>query len=201
MGLLLAFRGGVWSALARFGGLWRNPGGMDHVSAALPFERLLEEPAADYAALLLYRDLGPGRSLSQAADVSGRSESTLRRLAKRWEWSARLEAYDARFLARAAAVGAEAEQARHRAQLVAFRDAQHRRAERLADAAERLLELVVESTRKHLAAGTLLQPAQLGAGLTAAARAMEASGSTAAMALGVEELLEVLLTSKTSLET
>lgn len=171
-----------------------EPWGMNHSPAPLPFERLPEEPAADFAALLQYRDLGPGRSLSQAAVVTGLSQSTLRRLAKRWEWSARLEAYDARFLARAAAVGAEAEQARHRAQLVAFRDALHNRAERLADAAEQLLALVVESTRKHLAAGTLLQPAQLGAGLTAAARALEASGSTAATALGVEELLESLLT-------
>lgn len=170
-----------------------EPWGMDHASAPLLFERLLEEPACDYAALLLYRDLGPGRTLSQAAGLIGRSESTLRRVAKRWSWQERLEAYDACFLARAAEVGSEAEQARHRGQLVAFRDAQHRRAERLADAAEQLLELVVESTRKHLAAGTLLQPAQLGAGLTAAARALESSGSTAATALGVEELLEALL--------
>ena len=160
--------------------------------AHLTFDRLPEEPAADYAALLQYRDLGPGRSLRQAAVVTGMSQTTLRRLAKRWDWKQRLDAYDDSFLARAAEVGAEAEQARHRAQLVAFRDAQHRRAEQLSDAAERLLELVVESTRSHLAAGTLLQPAQLGAGLTAAARALEASGSTAATALGVEELLNSL---------
>ena len=159
----------------------------------LPFERWPDEPAADYAALLHYRDLGPGRSLSQAAAVSGLSETTLRRLGKRWSWKERLADYDAAFLERVAALGAQAEQDRHRAQLVAFRDAQHRRAELLADAAEQLLELVVESTRVHLAAGTLLQPAQLGAGLTAAARALEASGSTAATALGVEELLEKLL--------
>jgi hypothetical protein len=193
MGLLLVGFGGSWSALAGFGGCRRNPEGMDHVATPLPFERLPDEPAADYAALLQYRDLGPGRSLSQAAVVTGVSESTLRRIAKRWTWKERLQAYDAAFLERMAVSGAEAEQARHRAQLVAFRDAQHRRAEQLADAAERLLELVVESTRKHLAAGTLLQPAQLGAGLTAAARALEASGSTAATALGVEELLEKLL--------
>ncbi|MEN9767415.1 MAG: hypothetical protein RLZZ32_1375 [Cyanobacteriota bacterium] len=193
MGLLLAGFGGGLGVLVGFGGCWRNPEGMDHVAAPLPFERLPDEPAADYAALLQFRDLGPGRSLSQAAVVTGVSESTLRRLAKRWKWKERLLAYDAAFLERMAVSGAEAEQARHRAQLVAFRDAQHRRAERLADAAERLLELVVESTRKHLAARTLLQPAQLGAGLTAAARALEASGSTAATALGVEELLESLL--------
>ena len=95
-------------------------------------------------------------------------------------------------MARAAEVGAEAEQARHRAQLVAFRDAQHRRAELLSDAAERLLELVVESTRAHLAAGTLLQPTQLGSALTAAARSLEASGSTEATVLGVEQLLAEL---------
>lgn len=165
---------------------------MDHAIAHLTFDRLPDEPAADYAALLQYRDLGPGRSLRQAAVVTELSQSTLRRLAKRWDWKQRLEDYDDSFLARAAEAGAEAEQARHRAQLVAFRDAQHRRAEQLSDAAERLLELVVESTRSHLTAGTLLQPAQLGAGLTAAARALEASGSTAATALGVEELLNSL---------
>ena len=88
-----------------------------------------------------------------------------------------------------AETGAEAELARHHAQLVTFRETQHRSAEQLSDAAERLLELVLESACNHLAAGTLLQPAQLGSALTAAARALEASGSTAATALGVDELL------------
>ena len=82
---------------------------MDHTTAPMPFERLPEEPAADYAALLQYRALGPGRSFSQAAVVTGRSQSTLRRLAKRWDWQKRLGAYDASFLARAAAMGADAE--------------------------------------------------------------------------------------------
>jgi len=165
---------------------------MDPAIPHLPFDRLPEEPAADFSALLQYRDLGPGRSISQAAVVTELSQSTLRRLAKRWDWINRLEAYDASFLARAAAVGTEAEQARHRAKLLAFRDAQHRRAEQLSVASEHLLELVVKSIGTHLTNGTLLQPAQLGAGLTAAARAMEASGSTAATALGVDELLGFL---------
>lgn len=161
--------------------------------AAIEFERLPTEPAADYASLLQHRDLGPGRSLSQAAVVTGLSESTLRRLAKRWDWASRLEAYDAICLHRIAASGAEAAEDRHRNQLMAYRDAQHRRADRLAAAAEQLMELVVESVRTHLSAGTLLQPGQLGASLTAAARALEASGSTAATALGVDELMEQLL--------
>lgn len=166
---------------------------MEQATALLLFERLPEEPAADFAALLQYRDLGPGRSLSKASVITGLSESTLRRLSRRWDWASRLEVYDAAFLKRLAVAGAEAEQSRHRRELLAFRDAQHRRSERLAEAAERLLELVTESTRAHIAAGTLLKPAQLGAGLTAAARAMEASGSTAAAALGVDQLLEMLL--------
>jgi len=162
---------------------------MDHSITNLIFDRLPEEPAADYAALLQYRDLGPSRSLRQATVVTELSESTLRRLAKRWNWKTRLDAYDDSFLARVAETGAEAELARHHAQLVTFRETQHRRAEQLSDAAERLLELVLESACNHLAAGTLLQPAQLGSALTAAARALEASGSTAATALGVDELL------------
>jgi len=161
--------------------------------AAIEFVRLRTEPAADYAALLQHRDLGPGRSLSQAAVVTGLSESTLRRMAKRWDWVRRLEAYDAICLHRIAAVGAEAAEDHHRNQLLAYRDAQHRRADRLATAAEQLMELVVESVRAHLSAGTLLQPGQLGASLTAAARALEASGSTAATALGIDELMEQLL--------
>ena len=163
------------------------------VMTAIEFHRIPEEPAADYAALLQHRDLGPGRSLSQAAALTGLSESTLRRIAKRWDWPTRLEAYDAAFLYRIASAGAEVAEDRHRQQLLEFRDAQHSRADRLATAAERLMKLVVESVNAHLETGTLLQPGQLGAALGAAARALEASGSTAATALGVDELMEQLL--------
>lgn len=96
---------------------------MDHATTSLDFRRQLEESAADYSALLQYRDLGPGRSFTQAALLTGLSQSTLRRLAKRWDWQARLEDYDANFLQRVAAAGAIAEQERHRAQLLEFRDA------------------------------------------------------------------------------
>lgn len=52
-----------------------------------------EELAADFSMLLQYRDLGPGRSGSQAAVVSGLSQSTLRRMVKCWEWKTLLDAY------------------------------------------------------------------------------------------------------------
>ncbi len=166
---------------------------MEQATTPLDFQRQREEPAADYAALLQYRDLGPGRSLAQAAVVTGLSQSTLRRLAKRWNWQVRLDGYDSGFLQMVADAGALAEQDRHRAQLLSFRDAQHRRADLMAATAETLLQLVVESVQAHMANGSLMQPGQLGASLTAAARALEASGSTAATALGVDELLEQLL--------
>lgn len=76
-----------WHALEGFGARWRGlaePWGMTNDLAPLVFAQLPDEPAADYAALLQYRDLGPGRSLRQAAVVTGLSESTLRRIAKRW---------------------------------------------------------------------------------------------------------------------
>lgn len=161
--------------------------------SSIPFPRLLEEPAADYAALLHHRDLGPGRTLSQASAVTGLSESTLRRMAKRWDWTMRLDAYDAASLQRIAAAGAQVAEDRHRQQLLVFREVQRRRANRLATAAEHLMDLVVESVRSHLSNGTLLQPGQLGTALTAAARALEASGSTAATVLGIDELLEELI--------
>jgi hypothetical protein len=185
----------LWRRLQCFGGLWLSVAEtfcMDSANACLLFERLSDESASDFSVLLKYRDLGPGRSLRQAAALTGLSESTLRRLSKRWDWQSRLEPYDAALLQEVAAAGAEAEKTRHRAQLLAFRDAQHRRADRLAEAAERLLELVLESTREHLLAGTLLQPAQLGAPLMSAARALESSSSTAATALGVDQVLAAL---------
>ena len=158
----------------------------------MEFERLADEPAADFAALLVHRDAGPGRTLSATALQVGRSESTLRRLAKRWDWTERLQTFDRAVLQKVAVAGASSAVDRHQEQLLAFRDAQHRRADLLAATAETVLQLVVESVRAHMASGTLLQPGQLGASLTAAARALEASGSTAATALGVEELLEYL---------
>lgn len=162
------------------------------LGARVDFDRLADEPATDFASLLVHRDAGPGRILSATAVQVGRSESTLRRLANRWNWTERLQNFDLAVLQKVAVAGASSAVDRHKDQLLSFRDAQHRRADLLAATAETLLELVVESVRAHMATATLLQPGQLGASLTAAARALEASGSTAATALGVEELLDYL---------
>jgi hypothetical protein len=117
----------------------------------------------------------------------------MRRQANRWNWPERLQTFDRAVLQKVAVTGASSAVNRHQEQLLAFRDAQHQRADLLAATAENLLQLVVESVRAHMANGLLLQPGQLVASLTAAARALEASGSTAATALGVEELLETLV--------
>ena len=159
----------------------------------MQFHRIPEEPAADFSALLIHRDAGPGRTFAATAKQIGRSETTLRRLASRWNWSDRLQAFDSAVLQKVAAAGARAAENRHREQLLTFRDTQHRRAEQLGATAELLMEFVVSSVRQHLSAGSLLQPGQIAAALGSAARALEASGSTAATALGVDELMEQLI--------
>jgi len=45
--------------------------------------------------------------------------------------------------------------------MLAFRDAQHRTADLLAETAENLLQLVAESVRAHSANGSMLQSGQL----------------------------------------
>ena len=163
----------------------------------MKFHRLSEEPAADFSALLIHRDAGPGRTFSATALQVGRSESTLRRVANRWRWAERLHAFDSAVLKQVAATGAQTAEIRHRDQLLAYRDAQHRRAEQLSTAAERLMQLVVDSVHAHIEAGTLLQPRELGSALGSAARALEASGSTEATALGIDEF-ELMLIPKLS---
>ena len=184
-----------WSWLMSAERLWR-PIRKPEVSipmTAMEFARLSDEPAADFSALLVHRDAGPGRTLRTTAMQVGRSESTLRRVAARWNWAERLQAFDSAVLQKVAAAGVRAAEDRHREQLLAFRDTQQRRAEQLGATAELLMEFVVDSVRQHLSTGTVLQPGQLAAALGAAARSLEASGSTAATALGVDELMEQLM--------
>lgn len=162
------------------------------MNSTIPFPRLEGEPAHCFAALLHHRDAGPGRAFSKTADAICLGESTLRRMAQAYDWPARLKAWDDAVLEQLAAGGAAVAEEAHRAALLQFRDDQHRRAELLAKGAEELLDLALRSTRAHIEAGTLLQPGQLGAALGSAARALEAAGSTAATALGVDEVLAEL---------
>ncbi len=156
---------------------------------SIPFERLPGETAREFNALLAHRDAGPTRSMSRTAEAVGLGKSTLKRFSTRWDWPARLQAWDDAVLAQLADQGEELAVRKHRDDLVSFADRQHRRAERLAEAAGLLLKLATESTRQHLKNGTLLHPQQLAAAMGAASRAMEASGNTAAAALGVDDLI------------
>ena len=59
------------------------------------WDRQPEEPAKAYRAFTLYRDMGPGRTLRQAAKNLQRSRSLLNEWSGKWGWVARAEAYDA----------------------------------------------------------------------------------------------------------
>ena len=109
--------------LAMFGTLKH----LSHPPVGMEFHRLNDEPAADFAALLIHRDGGPGRTLNATALQVGRSESTLRRVANRWRWADRLQAFDSAVLTQVAATGAHTAEVRHRQQLLdpAGREARH----------------------------------------------------------------------------
>lgn len=61
-----------------------------------PWDRLPDEPAKDYAAFRLYRDLSPVERANAAAvaEPAGVSERQCRILANRWAWRERAEAWD-----------------------------------------------------------------------------------------------------------
>jgi len=70
-----------------------NPEGHGHHSSDVLLDCAGVVGAA-VTGLLAHRDVGPGRTLSATALQVVRSESTLRRLANRWDWTERLQTFD-----------------------------------------------------------------------------------------------------------
>jgi len=60
----------------------------------MPWDRRKGEPAPAYARFLIYRNLGPRRSLAQAQEVCGVSLGRLKQLSGQWSWPARALAWD-----------------------------------------------------------------------------------------------------------
>jgi len=60
----------------------------------MPWDRRQDEPAPAYARFLIYRNLGPRRSLAQAQEVCGVSLGRLKQLSGLWSWPARALAWD-----------------------------------------------------------------------------------------------------------
>ena len=156
------------------------------------FTQLPDESVESFSRLIVHRDQGPSRSFRVTAGLVGCSESTLRRLSDRWNWTSRLRQYDRDLLQLVSDQSSESAQIAHRMQLEAFRDTTRHRSECLIELAEEMMALIMASTRVHLDQGNLLQPGQLGAAITSAGRALELSGSTIGTALGVDELLTLL---------
>lgn len=158
------------------------------------FEQLPGEPADAFAQLLVHRDAGPARLFRVTANVTGSSESTLRRRAERWSWQKRLEAYDAAMLKTMETESTSEALHRHEQQLREFRDLQLDRARRLGQLADDLMEFVRFSLLQHQQQESVLQGRELSPVLSSSCRAMEISMNTEATALGVLELLDQLPT-------
>ena len=120
------------------------------------------------------------------------SESTLRRLAERWDWASRLHAYDESQLRIASLQGATDSQVSYRQSLNAFREVQQHRAVCLARLADQLIDLAGDGL--HALASSDVRPnfREIPAIFAAATKAMEASLSVQSLALGVGEYLESL---------
>ncbi len=154
------------------------------------FEQLPGEPADAFAQLLVHRDAGPARLFRETANVTGSSESTLRRRAERWSWQKRLEAYDAAMLKTMETESTSETLHRHEKQLRQFRDLQLNRARRLGQLADELIEFVRWSLLHHQQQGTTLQGRELSSVMSSSCKAMDLSMNTEAVALGVAELLD-----------
>ena len=59
-----------------------------------PWERQRGESPRAFAGFVLYRDLGAGRTIAEAARVAGRGRSTFSVWSLRWNWSQRAAAWD-----------------------------------------------------------------------------------------------------------
>ena len=61
----------------------------------LPFEQQARESSKAFAAFSLYLSLGPQRSLAAVAQKVAKSQQLLKRWSSKFEWPARVQAYDA----------------------------------------------------------------------------------------------------------
>ena len=150
------------------------------------------ESSEAYQFLLAHRDFGPGRSYRQTATVVQCSESTLRRLAGRWDWVGRLRAYDEYQLRIASLQGASDSQAAYQQSLDAFRAVQQQRAVCLARLSDQLFDLAGDGLDALATSDVKPNFRELPAIFAAATKAMEASLSVQSLALGVGEYLESL---------
>lgn len=66
----------------------------DDNDTSQPWERQPGEGSAAWAAFLVYRNAGPGRSLTKTCTALGRARNTIAEHSARWKWNARAIAFD-----------------------------------------------------------------------------------------------------------
>ncbi len=66
----------------------------DRTSKKRPWDRLPNETPAPWAAFEIYRELGPTRTLTAAAKISGHARGTFSRHCSVYNWRARVRAWD-----------------------------------------------------------------------------------------------------------
>lgn len=99
-----------------------------------PWERLPEETGPAWAAFVIYRDLGPSRTLEKAAKTLGKHSSTLSEFGRKWNWEPRVRAWDA-----------EVDRARRKS----FLELQTRTVGEHLDAARKMRELAMRTVHEY----------------------------------------------------
>jgi hypothetical protein len=60
-----------------------------------PWERQPDEPDSSWRFFVIYRDLGPGRTLREVAEKAERSRTVIEGTSREWSWQKRARAWDA----------------------------------------------------------------------------------------------------------
>lgn len=115
------------------------------VSDLLPFDQQSAESARVYAAFVIYRDLGPQRSLEEVSRRVAKSLPHIKRLSVQYNWVDRARSYDAAIDARARAATEQATIDRRRQMLE--RHAQT--AQKLQDSADMILDELNDRLKVH----------------------------------------------------
>lgn len=152
-----------------------------------------ESPEA-YGYFVTYMELGRSRSYVKVAEVTGTTESNIRKFAKRYNWRERCAQYDADQVRATFAQSKAENQAKHKAAIKRFRDEQMNRARGMGDLADLMMELTAEKLQAMRAAGELPSEQSISNLAKTVASLADMAMNLQATGLGVDELIDTLET-------
>jgi len=155
-------------------------------------EEGLKETAKAYESFVLYLELGRNRTKRKVAEIQGENLANIRRYADINNWEYRTAKYDAWKIRQAAKQAHKEYESKHKTDLMAFREAQQRRAEGLGLVSDLLIEVTTTSLQEMIASGESINAQQLAAVARTAGALAESAMNTGAAALGIDDLIDAI---------